>query len=118
MTPKDADVLNPSGKAEDEKFDQALRPKSLKEFIGQEKLKSNLLVFIEAARRRKEPLDHCLFYSPPGLGKTTLANILARELGVNLRTAPVPSSSAWATSRPSSPISTRATCFSSTRSIA
>lgn len=83
-------LLNPAVKLEDERFDQALRPKTLGEFIGQEKLKSNLLVFIEAARKRKEPLDHCLFYSPPGLGKTTLANILAREMGVNLRTASGP----------------------------
>ena len=75
---------------EDEGFDRTLRPKSLDEFIGQQKLKDNLKVFIEAARRRKEPLDHCLFYSPPGLGKTTLANILSRELGVNLRTTAGP----------------------------
>jgi len=75
---------------EDEGYDRALRPKSLSEFIGQEKLKANLSVFIEAARRRGEPLDHCLFYSPPGLGKTTLAAILAREMGVNLRTTAGP----------------------------
>ena len=75
---------------DDEPVDRALRPKSLDEFVGQDKLKDNLKVFIEAARRRKEPLDHCLFYSPPGLGKTTLAAILARELGVNLRTTSGP----------------------------
>ncbi|TPW21059.1 MAG: holliday junction DNA helicase RuvB [Elusimicrobia bacterium] len=75
---------------DEEPFDRALRPKSLAEFVGQDKLKDNLKVFIEAARRRKEPLDHCLFYSPPGLGKTTLASILARELGVNLRTTSGP----------------------------
>jgi len=74
----------------EETIDRALRPKSLSEFIGQDKLKDNLRVFIEAARQRKEPLDHCLFYSPPGLGKTTLANILAREMGVNLRTSSGP----------------------------
>lgn len=68
----------------------ALRPSRLSEFVGQEKLKANLTVFIEAARQRSEPLDHCLFYSPPGLGKTTLANILARELGVNIRTVAGP----------------------------
>ena len=83
-------VLSRAPKAEEEAFDRALRPKSLAEFIGQQKLKDNLGVFIEAARKRKEPLDHCLFYSPPGLGKTTLANILARELGVNLRTSSGP----------------------------
>jgi Holliday junction DNA helicase RuvB len=70
---------------DEERFDRALRPKSLEEFIGQPKLKENFNIFIEAARRRREPLDHCLFYSPPGLGKTTLATILAREMGVNLR---------------------------------
>ncbi len=75
---------------EDAGFDHALRPRTLEEFIGQEKLKANLRVFIEAARRRSEPLDHCLFYSPPGLGKTTLASILAREMGVNLRTTAGP----------------------------
>ncbi len=92
MTPKkDAEsLLNPAAKAEEEIYDRALRPRSLDEFIGQSRLKENLRVFIEAARKRKEPLDHCLFYSPPGLGKTTLANILAREMGVNLRTASGP----------------------------
>ncbi len=88
---KDADsILAGSSQQGDETIDRALRPKSLDEFIGQDKLKDNLRVFIEAARRRKEPLDHCLFYSPPGLGKTTLANILAREMGVNLRTSSGP----------------------------
>ena len=66
-------------------LDNILRPTTLEEFVGQEKLKSNLRVFIDAARRRGEALDHCLFYAPPGLGKTTLANILARELQVNIK---------------------------------
>ena len=57
----------------------ALRPTTLDEFVGQEKLKENLRIFIKAAKSRKEALDHCLFYAPPGLGKTTLANILAKE---------------------------------------
>lgn len=65
--------------------DFALRPQCLEEFVGQEKLKDNLKVFIEAAKKRKEPLDHCLFSAPPGLGKTTLAHIIAKEMGVNLR---------------------------------
>ena len=83
-------VLAPAAKTEDEILDRTLRPKTLAEFIGQEKLKANLRVFLAAAKARREPLDHCLFYSPPGLGKTTLANIMARELGVNLRTSSGP----------------------------
>jgi len=71
--------------SEEENFELTIRPKTLSEFVGQEKLKNNLKVFIQAAKLRKEPLDHCLFYSPPGLGKTTLAHIIAHELGVNLR---------------------------------
>jgi holliday junction DNA helicase RuvB len=62
-----------------------LRPQALDDFVGQPKLKENLKVFIQAAQKRKEPLDHCLFSAPPGLGKTTLAHIIAKELGVNLR---------------------------------
>ena len=63
----------------------ALRPASLAEFVGQDKLKENLKIFISAAKNRGESLDHCLFYSPPGLGKTTLSNILAHEMGVNIK---------------------------------
>src|ERR1700730_18398847 len=70
---------------EEEPIEQSLRPQSLDEFVGQERMKKNLRVFIEAARQRKEPLDHCLFSSPPGLGKTTLAGIIAHEMQVGLR---------------------------------
>src|SRR5687767_2003749 len=67
---------------DDAGFDRLFRPTSLDEYVGQEHHKGNLRVFIEAARRRKEPLDHILFCGPPGLGKTTLAYIIAREMGV------------------------------------
>ena len=74
-----------AGEKRDDDVDASLRPQKLSEFIGQEKARANLSVFIEAARARKEALDHVLFVGPPGLGKTTLAQIVARELGVNFR---------------------------------
>ncbi|ACC98061.1 Holliday junction resolvasome, helicase subunit [Elusimicrobium minutum Pei191] len=81
--------LNPSSE-EKNGLDAALRPSSLREFVGQASLKENLHVFLTAAKKRGEALDHTLFYSPPGLGKTTLANILAKEMGVNIKTTSGP----------------------------
>ncbi|MBI2138145.1 AAA family ATPase, partial [Candidatus Woesearchaeota archaeon] len=69
---------------EEETVEHKLRPEKLAEFIGQQKIKENLSIAITAAMKRQEALDHCIFYGPPGLGKTTLAYIIAKELGVNM----------------------------------
>lgn len=83
-------ILNLNSTAEERKDDAKLRPANLSEYVGQEKLKSQLRIYIDAAKKRKGQLDHCLFYGPPGLGKTTLAYIIANELNVNIKTASGP----------------------------
>ena len=76
---------------EDTDLELSLRPTQLKQYIGQSSIKSNLEVFIKAAKLRQEPLDHVLLFGPPGLGKTTLSNIIANEMDVNIRTISGPS---------------------------
>ena len=78
-------VISTEVRQEEEKFENSLRPQSLKEYIGQEKIKKNMEIYIKAAKERNESLDHCLFYGPPGLGKTTLAGIIANEMGVHMK---------------------------------
>ena len=78
-------IVTTSYTQEDKDTDTSLRPKRLEDYIGQEKAKENLKIYIEAAKLRNENLDHVLLYGPPGLGKTTLSNIIAAEMGVNIR---------------------------------
>jgi Holliday junction DNA helicase RuvB len=85
-----AEITTPEVIAEESVVELSLRPQRLAEFIGQQKVKDSLRIYIDAAIARREPLDHALFYGPPGLGKTTLAELMAREMGVNIRTTSGP----------------------------
>jgi Holliday junction DNA helicase RuvB len=82
--------MAPEAVSEDEQFDRTLRPRTLADYVGQEQVRNNLGILLEAARRRGEPVEHVLLCGPPGLGKTTLANIIASELGVGLKTTSGP----------------------------
>ena len=83
-------LVTPNTRDEDFEIEQTLRPQKIDEYIGQQKVKENLKIFIQAAKERGEALDHALFYGPPGLGKTTLAHIIAREMNVNIKTTSGP----------------------------
>ena len=89
MTPR-AEITTPEPLPDEPATDASLRPSRLDEFVGQAKVKENLQIAIDAAKQRKEPLDHTLFFGPPGLGKTTLAILLAKEMGVSIRTTTGP----------------------------
>lgn len=79
-------ITNPElGSLEEEKLEKTLRPQKLEEYIGQDKVKENMTIYIQAAKKRNEPLDHVLLYGPPGLGKTTLSNIIANEMNSNIK---------------------------------
>lgn len=90
MIERDNQITSVKGQTADNKLDLALRPKTLGEYVGQADVKMNLDISMQAAKKRKDPLEHLLFYGPPGLGKTTLANIIASEMGVSIKTTSGP----------------------------
>jgi len=85
MDEQEERIICPGLEREDLDIENSLRPRKLEDYVGQDKIKENLKVYIEAAKQREEPLDHTLLYGPPGLGKTTLSNIIANEMGANIR---------------------------------
>ena len=91
-------IVTPKTHDDDQQVEKSLRPKRLAEFIGQEKVVEQLKIAIAAAKGRKEPLDHTLLYGPPGLGKTSLAGVLANEMGVNFKLTAGPATP-WAQRR-------------------